>query len=65
MWPPKEPSGGGAPLFISDVLEYNEIDELTDVNDIMETVFVEICLNHTNVIVVVVYRPEHQPPDFQ
>ena len=53
----KERSGGGASLFISDVLEYNEIDELTDVNAIMETVFVEICLNHTNVIVGVVYRP--------
>ena len=50
-------TGGGVSLFVSDVLEFNEIHELTGINNVMESVFIEISLCNINIIVGAIYRP--------
>ena len=54
----KEKAGGGVGLYVSKNYSYNVCNDITIMNDILESLFIEIVLpGQKNVIIGVVYRP--------
>ena len=51
-------TGGGVAFYLSEKFEFNVCDELNVMNEIVETLFVEICIPQSkNIIIGIVYRP--------
>ena len=51
-------TGGGVALYLSDCFKFTVLDEITLMNDFIESLFVEITVpNSKNIIVGIIYRP--------
>lgn len=61
----KDKRGGGVSLYIKNNLDFIERNDITIMNNFIETLFIEIKKEHTskNIIVGVIYKPPTSPSD--